>query len=349
MPRVADLFERRRPGVERAPPGMAEHFHTRFLNGPTYDPEIPSLVGVATDGTIIGFIGASVVPMLLDGRLVRAVATGPLITAQDTRAVSVFLVKALLAGPQEFTFSDRHTVEAHRLLVRVGARPMRPRGVWWRVALRPLSYRLQSVRRTVLKSTIASALAVPAALVDRFMRPTRLMSLSGRSARTQPLSADVVVGALPELTRANRLRPVYDAAFWDWRMQELGAAEVLGRPHALAVFDGDTLLGWFVYMVARRGASRVLQVCSRPGYEDVVLRELVCDANRHGVAALYGRLEPEFDLALRGLRPSLLYDSCLLVHSRNPAVFEAFATESAMVTPLDGEAWLSATFRGGFV
>ena len=324
---------------------MAEHFHARFLQGPTYDPDIPSLV-FETDGTVIGFIGTSVVPMLLDGRVIRSVSPGPLITTQSARAVSAFLIKSLLAGQQEFTYSDRQTVAFQKLFVRVGARPMHPRCVWWEVRLRPLSNRLQRVRRTPLRTAAAGALAVPAMLVDSLLKPLRPTPRTERPQRNEPLSADTVIGALSEFTATYRLRPHYDEAFWRWRMLELAAAKRLGRPRAQAVYEGDLLLGWFVYMAASRGASRVLQLCARPGNEAAVLHELVADADRHGVVALRGRLEPEFDLALREMRVSLTHGNCLLVHARNTAVFEAFASERALVTQLDGEAWISATFAG---
>lgn len=344
LPRVADLFEARRPGVERAPAGMAEHFHARFLEGPTYDPEVPSLVAEAGDGTVVGFIGASVVPMVLDGRSVRAVATGPLTTAVEGRAVGAFLVRALVGGPQAFTFSDRQTPASRRLFTRVGARPMHPRCVHWVLPFRPFSYQLQRVRRT--RALAAAVLRLPAALLDGRMSPYRRADADTRELRSVPLTPEIVAEGLPDVLARARLRPRYDAPFWAWRMQELEAARRLGDLRANAVYVGTKLLGWYVYVASRERTSRVLQVLARPGEEAAVLRDLVRDAQQRGVIALMGRLEPELDDAMRDLRCTLEHGPCLLVHASDPAVYEAFSADRAVVTGLDGEAWISATFAG---
>ena len=344
LPRVADLFEARRPGVDRAPSGMAEHFHARFLEGPTYDPEVPSLVAEAGDGAVVGFIGASVVPMLLDGRTVRAVATGPLVTARDARVIAAFLIRALIGGPQAFTFSDRQTLASHRLLVRLGARPMHPRCVTWVLPFRPFSYQLQRVRRT--RPLASTLLRLPAPLLDRGTAPFRRVTHDMRPLRTEPLASETVAASIPGLLAGARLRPRYDAGFWAWRMLELQAAKRLGNLRAHAIYAGETLLGWYVYLASRGDVSHVLQLLARPGEEATVLGELVRDAARCGTVALKGRLEPELDLALRDVRCTLEHGPCLLVHARDGAVYEAFASDKAVLTPLDGEAWISATFPG---
>ena len=344
LPRVADLFEARRPGVERAPPGMAEHFHKRFLEGPTYDPEVPSLVAEVGDGSVVGFIGASVVPMLLDGRTVRAVATGPLVTARDARAVSAFLIRALVAGPQAFTYSDRQTLASSRLLVRLGARPMHPRCVAWVLPFRPFSYQLQRLRRT--RPLASTLLRLPATVLDRSTAPFRHEAFDTRALRTEPLAPETVAAALPSLLAGARLRPKYEVGFWVWRMQELQAAKHLGSLRAHAIYADETLLGWYVYLASRSDVSHVLQLVARPGEEAAILGELVRDAARCGAVALKGRLEPELDLALRDVRCTFEHGPCLLVHAREGAVYEAFASDRAVLTPLDGEAWISATFPG---
>lgn len=132
-------------------------------------------------------------------------------------------------------------------------------------------------------------------------------------------------------------------------MQELQAARRLGSLRAHAVYSDETLLGWYVYLASRVDVSTVLQLIAAPGQESSVLRELVRDAERFGAIALKGRLEPELDIALRDVRCSLEQGPCLLVHARDATVYEAFATDRAVLTPLDGEAWISATFAGAQV
>ena len=131
LQQVAALYETRLSGGRQARPGMVEQFCHQFLEAPTADPEIPSLVATDAVGKVVGFLGANVTPMTLDGRPVRAVATGPMFTDPDARVASVLLLRSLLTGPQAFTFSDKHNLEAHRLLARLGARrppPLRVAG-----------------------------------------------------------------------------------------------------------------------------------------------------------------------------------------------------------------------------
>ena len=60
LPAVAVLFQRllRSDGVE--PHALADYLKTLFLEGPNYDPEMPSKVHIRDDGTVSGFLGVVV-------------------------------------------------------------------------------------------------------------------------------------------------------------------------------------------------------------------------------------------------------------------------------------------------
>ena len=319
LPQVAALYETRLSGGRAARPGMVEHFAHQFLDAPTVDPEIPSLV--ATDGgdRVAGFLGASVVPMLLDGRPVRAVATGPLFTEPDQRLVAVLLLRGLLAGPQALTFSAKHNLDAHPLFARLGARAVHPRCVWWESTLRPDEHHWVA----------ASA------------------SVQGDALAAEPLTPALAASSLPELAGWARLRPVYEAPFLDWRFAQLELARRLGVLRAEALRDeGGGVVGWFVALIPEAGVATAVQVIAREGSEASVLRRLIDAAHEGGALSVRGRLEPELAFALRGLPCVLSQRACLLVHADDEAVWWALTADRAILTLLDGEPWLAEMHEG---
>ena len=346
LPQVASLYETRLSGGRRARPGMTEHFNHQFFESPTADPEIPSLVATDRTGRVIGFLGASVIPMTLDGQHVRAVATGPLFSEPDARSVSVFLLRNLLAGPQALTFSDKHNLDAHRLFVKLGARVLHPRCVWWERALRPAEHWLS----TVMERRPSPSL--------RLLRPVARLADSASGGRqrdcgdahavfTEPLTPALATTELQALTGWARLRPVYDEAFLAWRFAQLGLARRLGTLSALALRDGHgEVVGWFVALVPRGGVATAVQVVARAGSEGTVLQCLLDAADEGGAIAVRGRLEPELALAVRELASTLQQRACLLVHADDEDVWRAFTSDRAMLTLLDGEPWLAEMHEG---
>lgn len=346
LPEVTDLYEMRLSGGRRARHGMVEHFQHQFLAAPTVDPDIPSLVATDGVGRVIGFLGASVVPMMLDDQRVGAVVTGPLFTEPDARLVSVLLLRSLLAGPQALTFSDKHNLDAHRLFVRLGARVVHPRCVWWDASLRPVERRLAGAmaRRLPMSTRLLRPVA---RLADGVARRRRRLRASNDALVAEPLTPALVARHLDELTGWARLRPVYEEAFLSWRFEQLGLARRLGPMHARALRDVDGgLVGWFVLLVPPGGVATAVQVVARDGSEEAVLEYLIAVAEGGGAVAVRGRLEPELAFAVRGLSCTLHQRACLLVHTTRDDVWDALTQERTFLTLLDGEPWLAEMHEG---
>jgi hypothetical protein len=102
------------------------------------------------------------------------------------------------------------------------------------------------------------------------------------------------------------------------------------------------VLGWYVAYLQRRGLSQVLQIAAKERDAPAVLDHLFHDAQRAGVAALAGQLEPFLfePLSERRRRCFLHLSGNFLVHSRNLKVLNPILTGQAMITRMDGERWM---------
>ena len=346
LPQVAALYETRLSGGRHARPGMVAHFDDQFLEAPTTDPEIPSLVATDAGGRVVGFLGASVIPMTVDGRSVRAVATGPMFTEPDARLVSVLLLRSLLTGPQAFTFSDKHNLEAHRLFARLGARVVHPRCVWWEVALRPVEHWVSNTMSRRRKSLLPLLRPVMR-LADGVTRRRRRTVAAVDALVVDPLTPALATKGLPELMGHARLRPRYEEAFLTWRFAQLALARRLGVLRTVALHDAEgTLVGWFVTLIPEGGVATAVQVVARDGSEGTVLQGLLDVADRGGAVAVRGRLEPELAFAVRALGCTLHQRTCLLVHTEDDDVWRALTGDHALLTLLDGEPWLAEMHEG---
>ena len=346
---VADLYEIRRSGGTIAPVGMADHLGRLFLDAPTCDPEIPSLV--ATDGTgrVTGFIGSCVVPLVIDGQHVRAVVTGPLFTRPESRGVAVFLLRRLLAGPQAMTFGDRGNPDSERLFMRLGSRVIPPSYMWWTVAVRPVTRRAMRLATGPGKAVMRPLARLLAGAVDDAARMDWLQAPSdARDVVDEPLTPSLMASSIEGLAGHARLRPHYEESFLAWRLDHLRQARTLGALQARALRDGTgSIIGWYVMWVQDLGTALVAQMVAREGAEPLVVQRLISAAREHGAVAVHGRLEPQFRLALRRLPCTYVQRYGLLVHTRDERVQAAFSSDRALLTVLDGELWTSETFAGG--
>jgi hypothetical protein len=70
---------------------------------------------------------------------------------------------------------------------------------------------------------------------------------------------------------------------------------------------------------------------------EAVFGELVRDARERGSAVLAGRYEPHLRTPLSERSAVLGFARCPLIHSRDPEVSALLATDSSLLTDLDGE------------
>ena len=137
---VARLFLRQlgKAGTE-SPDDARDLLRRTLLDDPWADSEIPSLVSVAPDGAIVGFIGSSVRHVRLDGEPLRAAYACHLMADPDfhNRTIGLFLLRAFLRGPQDMTLTDSATPQARGLWVALGGTPIHHLTTGWMQVFRP--------------------------------------------------------------------------------------------------------------------------------------------------------------------------------------------------------------------
>jgi hypothetical protein len=344
LPAVATLFrDALAGGPPRTEPALADFFRRAFFDQPWADSGIPALVAVDDDGAIIGLQGADVRRMQLGDRTLRFAWAGHSVVAPHARpgAVGLFLLRALLAGPQDATVADNAAPLIEQMWLRLGGRRLDLKAIHWVRVFRPCSVaanvvapRRPRAARAVrqMASALDAALPAPAAA---FLAPR------AASGAMEELTPRTLLGVVADFDARFGLRPAYDEAYLEWLFAELLRTRERGRLVARLVRGGaGRPLGWFLYYLQPGWRSEVLQIAA-PGEREfgTVLDHLLAHAHAHGSAAVRGRLEP-------GLVEPVVRRRCLLwprggtlAHARDPDVLCALGSPRALVTRLDGNDW----------
>jgi len=346
LPQVAELYELVvRSGRPTPPPGLASYFERVLLDHPWADPEIPSLVHVDEQGSIVAFQGSSVRRARFDGRPIRIACAGQLVAHPDARhlAVGALLVRAYLAGPQELTITDTANDQMRQIWTLLGGEVVHLGCIAWARLLRPWGFADWYVRDRRLgrrRSSAGRALGVLDAASTRWIGSVSPPAPPDLTAET--LTAAGLVEHLHLIGDRVRLHLDYDERYVTWLFDELARVRGLGTPVARLVRDrGGRVLGWYIYYLAPAGLSQVLQVAAADRHAGPVLDELLHHAWSHGAAAVVGRLEPRLLRPLANRRSLLRHaGASALAHSRNQEILYAIASGESLLTRLDGEWWI---------
>lgn len=347
LPAVCALYERVvRSGSSDPPDGLVGYFERTLLDHPWADEEIPSLVHEAGDGAIVGFIGSHVRRVRLDGRPLRVACGGQLVADPDARqrGVGALLTRHYLAGPQNVTITDGATDYMRRIWTGLGGHTVVGASVGWVKILRPGAAAASRMPPNGHRPA-ARPLRLMGPALDAAARPVlrRYPGVLPREpeATAEVLTVDGLVQQTRDAARYLRLYPDYDRPYVEWLFAELAAVDVRGVPVRHLVRDSTGRpLGWYVYYLADRGTSQVLQVAAPSGRMSSVLDHLLWHADTHGAAAVRGRVEPPLLGELRPRRCLLVPTDFSLVHTQDPAVLALFGTAQALLSRLDGEWWM---------
>lgn len=305
------------------------------------DPDLPSLVAVDDRDEIIGFIGAQVRRFILDDRPLRGVCCSHLTVAGDRRAgaAGALLLRRLLSGPQDLTFTDSATDTVARIWRALGGHSDHPRSCDWMLALRPVRWagailKAAAGRRSVGRGVVpvgALPLQVVGPRVMKHAFPEPPPDVSGEATK-----AGEIVAHLPALTRGARLRPDYDESHLTqlFKQVEGETRNVLVRR---LVRRGDVPIGWYAYERTSVGVSRVLHLAAAENSRDAVLAELIEHSRSGGSAITTGRLEPHLDDSLRRRLAVLGLARQPMIHARDPQIQALLATSASLLTLLDSE------------
>jgi hypothetical protein len=312
-----------------------------FLDHPSRDPELPSLV-CEEDGTIVGFLGVVSRRMSMNGRRVRAAIASHFVVdpAAATVKITVQLAKTFLEGPQDLSISDEADDVTRRIWEGLGASTALLHSIHWTRPLRPARLALSFLRNRGSLVPLAAVADAPSRLVDALA--THLRQSHWFQARPElvvnDLCCETVLSRMPEFATDASLRVDYDDQTLRWLLDRAGQRSG-GRLQKTVIRNEEgTVLGWYLYQLGESRSADVLQIAAKQTSIHSVLDHLFYDAWERGADAVTGRLEPRFLQALSD-KYCLFHrrGPWTLVDTRRPELLRSFQSGDAFFTRFDGE------------
>jgi hypothetical protein len=263
--------------------------------------------------------------------------------------IALQLVKTVLSGAQDLYVTDGSNEQARRVWLGIGGTAPILQNLDWTRLLRPARYALALLDKSTRRRPLLHAARAPCALADALaarLHPNRF-DQADDALSDQPLNAGAMLAHMPEVVDRNYpLRSLYDRSSLAWLLDQAAGKVRHGELRSRAVFDGERLLGWFIYYARPGVVNEVLQVTACDDAFDRVLRRLLIDAWRQGATALRGRLDPPHVQQLSDRHCWFRREGAwTLIHSRHADIVAAMERGAAGLSRLDGEWWLR--FVGG--
>jgi len=347
---MAEIRPAERSDLSQAARLLSEHLGGRgtdeawlaatMFDDPWADPDLSPLVAIE-DGELIGFIGAQVRRIRVGDRSIRGVCCSQLVVPPGNRggATGALLLSRMRAGGQELTWSDMATEGVVRIWRTFGGHVDHARAYEWMLALRPArwlgSIAAARARRRPIGRDFVPVAAFPfqaiAARVSKRIEIDLPEGVVGEDARTESL-----IEAMPLISRRLKLWVEHDREHLDHLfglIESFYETELVRR----LVRQNGRAIGWYAYLRASEGATRVLHVAADPEAADSVLGELVEHARAAGAAVLTGRADPHLSEALNRRFAVLGFGRRPVIHAQEPELAALLQSESSLLTRLDGE------------
>lgn len=307
---------------------------------PWADPDLPSLVALDEREQVIGFFGAQVRRMRLDGRRLRGVCCSHLVVASDRPVglAGTLLVRKMLSGAQDLSWTDSATDDVVRIWSMFGGYLDYTRACDWMLVLRPGRWlgaiAAAFARRRELNRALVPVGALPfQAAGPRLARAA--FPAPSPEVRGEQVTLAELVDEMPSMTKRMRLYVDYDRPQLDRLFAQVGAA--IGAVSHRVVRRSGSSIGWYAYVAQPGGVVRVLHVLAPDADIDAVVGELVEHARDEGGDVLTGRAEPHLRKPLLSRFAVMGYSRQPVIHTRNPEIREVLGTNSSLLTTLDGE------------
>ena len=334
-------------------PGLEALARRIYAERPGAHPEITSLVA-EDDGALVGFLGVTTTPVVLDGEDATLAGVFPSVVDPDRASTTVasLLLRTFLRGPQAFTLSDGGHAKFERIWETLGGRIAQLQSLRWVKAFRPATTAARALTRGGRRPLRPLALPVAAGAdwVARRAAPNRFGSLPPRAPRErvppvplagEPLTPALLAEAVERVHAGKRLRPRPEEAALAWQLGEMARIVEQGALRATLVRDpAGGVAGWYVAYVQPGGVSRVFALEALPRYVDGVIDRLFADAEAAGAGALIGRLDPALrrPMAARGCFAHA-GGSLMMVHARDASLMDDAELGRLAFSRLDGENW----------
>lgn len=346
LPAVAAMFQRllRRDGTPTA--ALVDYLRDIFLDLPDFDPQLASRVHVRDDGGVTGFLGVLPLPMTFGSETLRAAVCGTFMVdahEQDPFA-GVRLLRDVLSGPQDLTFSETSNDVSTALWRQAKAQVFPAYSLEWLRVLRPASFAAELAAGRLAALRLLRPFGRPLDALARRSGASWIgyTSSAGRADALGDADAsdDEVADMLPGLIDHFALRPA-------WTAEQLRS--MLGHARRKAVHGGRVQrvvrtragkpVGLFLYYGDPGRVGRVVQIAARPGQEGAVIDRMLRHADARGLVAIRGRTQPALLDAMLGRRFAFLHAASTIVHARRPELLEAFALGKAFANGFAGEGW----------
>lgn len=347
MAPVASLFQRLlRKSNRPVAPSLEAYLAGLFLDGPDQDPEINSQVHIADDSNVSGFIGALSLPMLVEGRPLRAAVAVSLVV--DDRADDPFagarLMRAFLAGPQDISLTETANHISTTMLRKLHATVLPDYSLEWLRVIRPAGLAVELGAHMVKPARLLAPLALPVdALARRGAEPRWFnvgRALAGKALGSRDTDDDETLALVERFTETYAARPRWTDAGLRYKVTESRHKALYGSMVRRAVTTRDGRpIGMFIYHGDAGRVGRVMQLLSAPGQAGAVIDSMLVHASERGLVALRGRTMPALLEAMLGRRFIFLHACSTIVHARDPALVEPFVAGKAFFNGLAGESW----------
>ena len=345
---VANLYLRaglnqRRP----APQGLKDAFRESFLCNPWVASDITPLVYI-DGGKLVGFLGVIPRPMEFRGRPIRvATVTVWLVDHEQHRGFAgVKLLRHVLNGPQDFMLTDGSANEASTVYEAVGGRISPVYSFNWFRLLRPFqTARSHFDRFGGIFRTLQGAAGLLTAPLDFLLSkaPVAVLRTPKSPLSRKVVSAAELLECIQEARGRESIQPAYAMPSFGWLLSQAAKGpdhECLraGIAHAA---DGNRC-GWFVYYARRGRPAYVLGIGShRKSQFAEVLQALFEDAWEQGCSAVKGQAIPQHLTTLTEQHCLFRQPySCVIGHSRDPEIMQAFQAADMALCRLDSGSWL---------
>ncbi|TCR04228.1 hypothetical protein EDF70_102326 [Neorhizobium sp. JUb45] len=349
IPAVARLFQKAFRRTDAAPSAaFVDCLRNIYIDHPLVHENLPSLVHESRSG-ISGFIGRHHLAMGIGHRQVSGALFGTIMA--DNRAghslIGPKLLKAALAGPQDFSFADTTSDISRTLGQRLGCTPLPTHSLNWLRIIRPTQWLMDQVAQRFRPLGLLAPVAGAADdMLRKRIRPNRQRwfvhgaGSTAKGATAEHIDADRFAALFTELSGRFALRP-------RWHLQDVAALsrqaiekQQFGSPFFGAVTDHHGKpVGCFLYHLKKRSTARVLQVVAAAGAEGAVIDALIAHAADNGASAVIGRTEAYLMEAMLGRRIGFTNTASSMIHSRDPEILGAITRGDVLLNGLVGEQW----------
>jgi hypothetical protein len=318
------------------------YFTQVFLENPSADPRLPSLVYEDDSRRIAGFLGVVPRQMTMGGRRIVAAVSSQFVVAPSNNAglVALRLASAFLNGPQELSISDEANDTSRRIWEGLGGTTALWHSLYWTRPLRPARFALSLVRNRRGLAPLARLAAPLALLADALAArsPYGVPAAAADGDAGEALTARAILSGVARGGRAPSLRVDYDERTLAWLLTLASRRKRTGALRGTVVRHRDRIVGWYLYHLDEEQTATVLQIAAEPGRSGHVLDHLFSQAFSDGAIAASGRVDARDVQALTD-RYCVLHrrGPWVLVSTRHPELLRPFETGEASFTRFDGE------------